>query len=52
LKSTRPGWNYPSHWLACCAPARQAGFTGFKDSWAMFAEQIEGYRAARVLPPR
>jgi hypothetical protein len=31
--------------------ARQAGFTGFRDSWAMFAEQIEGYRAARVLPP-
>ena len=32
--------------------ARAAGFTGFVDSWAMFAAQIEGYRAARVLPPR
>jgi nucleoside-diphosphate-sugar epimerase len=38
--------------LASMTAARQAGFTGFKDSWAMFAEQIEGYRAARVLPPR
>ncbi|WP_431267203.1 hypothetical protein [Dankookia sp. P2] len=32
--------------------ARVAGFTGFRDSWAMFAQQIEGYRAARILPPR
>jgi nucleoside-diphosphate-sugar epimerase len=32
--------------------ARAAGFAGFVDSWAMFARQIEGYRAARVLPPR
>ncbi|MBL6455093.1 SDR family oxidoreductase [Belnapia sp. T6] len=31
--------------------ARLAGFTGFVDSWAMFARQVEGYRAARVLPP-
>jgi len=38
--------------LASMTAARQAGFTGFVDSWAMFAEQIEGYRAARVLPPR
>ena len=31
--------------------ARAAGFTGAVDTWAMFAEQIAGYRAAKVLPP-
>ncbi|MCB4824367.1 SDR family oxidoreductase [Roseicella aerolata] len=38
--------------LASMTAARKAGFTGFVDSWEMFAAQIEGYRAARVLPPR
>ena len=33
------------------AGARAAGFTGAVDTWAMFAEQIAGYRAAEVLPP-
>lgn len=37
--------------LSSMTAARAAGFTGFVDSWAMFAAQIEGYRAARVLPP-
>jgi hypothetical protein len=33
------------------AAARAAGFTGAVDTWAMFAEQIAGYRAAKVLLP-
>jgi nucleoside-diphosphate-sugar epimerase len=37
--------------LASMTAARAAGFAGFVDSWAMFATQIEGYRAARILPP-
>ena len=37
--------------LSSMAAARGAGFTGSVDSWAMFAEQIAGYRAAKVLPP-
>jgi hypothetical protein len=36
--------------LSSMAAARAAGFTGSVDSWAMFAEQIAGYRAAKVLP--
>lgn len=38
--------------LSSMTAARAAGFTGFVDSWAMFAGQVEGYRAARILPPR
>ncbi len=38
--------------LSSMSAARSAGFTGFVDSWAMFDRQIDGYRAARVLPPR
>lgn len=37
--------------LSSMAAARTAGFTGAVDTWAMFAEQIAGYRAAKVLPP-
>lgn len=37
--------------LSSMATARAAGFTGSVDSWAMFAEQIAGCRAAKVLPP-
>ncbi|HEY4252701.1 MAG TPA: SDR family oxidoreductase [Roseomonas sp.] len=37
--------------LASMAAARTAGFTGFVDTWAMFADQIAGYRAAGILPP-
>jgi nucleoside-diphosphate-sugar epimerase len=37
--------------LASMTAARVAGFTGFVDSWAMFARQIAGYRAANILPP-
>ena len=37
--------------LSSMAAARAAGFTGAVDTWAMFAEQIAGYRAAKVLPP-
>ncbi|GAA0593796.1 SDR family oxidoreductase [Craurococcus roseus] len=37
--------------LSSMAAARAAGFTGSVDTWAMFTEQIAGYRAARVLPP-
>lgn len=37
--------------LSSMTAARAAGFTGFVDTWAMFAEQIAGYRAARILPP-
>lgn len=37
--------------LASMTAARAAGFTGFVDSWAMFARQIAGYRAAGILPP-
>ena len=37
--------------LSSMTAARAAGFTGFVDTWTMFAEQIEGYRAAKVLPP-
>lgn len=37
--------------LSSMAAARAAGFTGSVDSWAMFAEQIAAYRAAKVLPP-
>jgi nucleoside-diphosphate-sugar epimerase len=37
--------------LSSMAAARAAGFAGSVDSWAMFAEQIAGYRAAKVLPP-
>ncbi len=36
--------------LVSMTAARSAGFTGFVDSWAMFDRQIEGYRAARILP--
>ncbi|WP_137126778.1 SDR family oxidoreductase [Roseomonas sp. HF4] len=38
--------------LASMTAARSAGFTGFVDSWAMFDRQVDGFRAARVLPPR
>lgn len=38
--------------ISSMTAARAAGFTGFADSWAMFAAQVEGYRAARILPPR
>ncbi len=38
--------------LMSMTEARSAGFTGFVDSWEMFARQVEGYRAARILPPR
>jgi nucleoside-diphosphate-sugar epimerase len=38
--------------IASMTAARAAGFTGFVDSWAMFAAQVEGYRAAGILPPR
>jgi hypothetical protein len=38
--------------LSSMTAARGAGFTGFVDSWAMFARQVDGYRAAGVLPPR
>ena len=38
--------------ISSMTAARSAGFTGFVDSWAMFAAQVEGYRAARILPPR
>jgi hypothetical protein len=37
--------------LSSMAAARAAGFTGSVDTWAMFAEQVAGYRAAKVLPP-
>ena len=37
--------------LSSMAAARAAGFAGSVDSWAMFAEQIAGYRADKVLPP-
>ncbi|MBR0648356.1 SDR family oxidoreductase [Roseomonas terrae] len=37
--------------LISMTAARNAGFPGFVDSWAMFDRQIDGYRAARVLPP-
>ena len=37
--------------LSSMTAARAAGFTGFVDSWAMFAAQIAGYRAAGILPP-
>lgn len=37
--------------LASMTAARAAGFTGFVDSWAMFAQQIAGYRKAGILPP-
>ena len=37
--------------LSSVAAARAAGFTGAVDTWAMFAEQIAGYRAAKILPP-
>ena len=37
--------------LSSMAAARASGFTGAADTWAMFAEQIAGYRAAKVLPP-
>ena len=37
--------------LSSMAAARAAGFAGAVDTWAMFAEQIAGYRAAKVLPP-
>jgi nucleoside-diphosphate-sugar epimerase len=37
--------------LSSMAAAHAAGFTGSVDTWAMFAEQIAGYRAAKVLPP-
>lgn len=37
--------------LSSMTVARAAGFTGFVDSWAMFADQVAGYRAARILPP-
>ena len=37
--------------LSSMTAARAAGFTGFVDSWEMFAAQIEGYRTARILPP-
>lgn len=38
--------------LLSMTAARDAGFTGHVDSRAMMARQIEGYRAAGVLPPR
>jgi len=38
--------------LCSMMAARSAGFSGFVDSWAMFANQIAGYRAADILPPR
>jgi nucleoside-diphosphate-sugar epimerase len=38
--------------LYAMTAARAAGFTGFVDTPAMFAAQIEGYRAAAILPPR
>lgn len=37
--------------LCSMTSAREAGFTGFVNSWAMFAEQIAAYRALRILPP-
>ncbi|MDB5382426.1 MAG: dependent epimerase/dehydratase family protein [Rhodospirillales bacterium] len=37
--------------IASMTAMRSTGFTGFVDSWAMFDRQIQGYRAARVLPP-
>jgi nucleoside-diphosphate-sugar epimerase len=37
--------------LSSMTAARQAGFTGFLDTWKMFEDQINGYRAAGVLPP-
>lgn len=37
--------------LSSMTAARAAGFTGFVDSWAMVADQVAGYRAARILPP-
>ncbi len=37
--------------LSSLAAARAAGFAGSVDTWAMFAEQIAGYREAKVLPP-
>jgi nucleoside-diphosphate-sugar epimerase len=37
--------------LSSMAAAREAGFTGFVDSWAMIARQVAGYREARILPP-
>ena len=37
--------------LSSMAAARAAGWTGSVDSWAMFARQVAGYRAATVLPP-
>jgi nucleoside-diphosphate-sugar epimerase len=36
--------------LASMTAAREAGFTGFVDSWRMMDQQIAGYRAARILP--
>ncbi|MES2711530.1 MAG: hypothetical protein V4653_08095, partial [Pseudomonadota bacterium] len=37
--------------IASMTAMRSTGFPGFVDSWAMFDQQIKGYRAARVLPP-
>lgn len=37
--------------LCSMSAARAAGFTGYADSWAMFAAQVERYRAAGILPP-
>ena len=37
--------------LSSMAAARAAGFTGAVDTWAMFADHVAGYRAAKVLPP-
>ncbi|WP_421993383.1 SDR family oxidoreductase [Roseococcus sp.] len=38
--------------LCSMTAAREAGFQGFVNSWTMFSGQIEGYRAAGILPPR
>lgn len=43
------GMNYDV--LCSMTAAREAGFTGFVNSWKMFAEQIAAYREARILPP-
>lgn len=37
--------------LCSMTAAREAGFTGFVNSWSMFADQIAAYREARILPP-
>ena len=53
----RTGRSPTSSWASSgtCSPPwprrARAGFTGAVDTWAMFAEQIAGYRAAKVLPP-